>query len=974
MSRLLNTLLILLMYSIAATSSYAQNLSHTRLGVEEGLPDNEVYSVFQDRNGFIWIGCDAGLFRYTGVKFIKYSSKLQQSRAVTGLTQSKSGRIYCYTFKGQIFYVENDSLNLLKDWNRNVSNIICDSTQNLWIASMNGLYAYNEAKNEWHNDATISSIHHPDSLYFAKNCINGYDNRFWFVLRNKVCCINKGSLNTYKVNFTNDNNTLGSYILFSSKDKIWLFSLLKGDIYTLQNNRFEYFHSKTLNKVLSDKKVTNVRQLPDGYIWLCTYSGVVKYNPFTDTCETYFPEYSFSDIIIDWEGQYWLSSPNSGLFIIPDLSFNEWNENTVEHTPLKTNKIFAHEQAIYFANKNGQSGLLNTLNGKIETFKLPEKADIENITYDPIDQAFYMTAHNYVYTLTNKAWIKGRAAYPPIKAFLHLPNKYILATSRGALAVDRISDDKTTKIITPNWSRDIAYNPNNKHLWIATNYGLLMLKDVNQAVNDYQVFLDSIQIISICQSQDYSNVYALTFDGNVFNINTNLEVHKLTTLPSNTQGHKIKYYNNSLYMATNKGLIILDLNTNRLTQIDKFFGLISNDVQAIEIVDNHLWIGTNKGIQRLPLTLRTNSFKPRVYLKQLTVKGKSIDANSYIELRHNQTLSFKAEAITYRSNGLFKLAYRIVTQDSTWHYYPANLENIEIPSIQSGNFVIEIKATDYWGVDSENIIRLEGNVTPPIWQRWWFYALVALSTLLLSSLVYLYYLAQARKKQKQEIERLQIENELRLSQQSALKAQMNPHFIFNVLNSIKGYIYENDKKNASLYLSRFSDLIRKILDMSSRQYVTIEEELEVTKLYVSLESMLLDEEFDFNISVAEDIDSYKLPALFIQPFIENAFKHGLRYKKGTKSLSITFDVAPNSEQLLVTITDNGIGREASEKINTNLRKGHQSFATSAINKRINLLNSVHENTVTVQIIDLFDNNGPTGTTVILKFTFNESSF
>src|SRR5690606_16137114 len=122
---------------------------------------------------------------------------------------------------------------------------------------------------------------------------------------------------------------------------------------------------------------------------------------------------------------------------------------------------------------------------------------------------------------------------------------------------------------------------------------------------------------------------------------------------------------------------------------------------------------------------------------------------------------------------------------------------------------------------------------------------------------------------------------LRLTQQSALKAQMNPHFIFNVLNSIKGYIYENDKKNAALYLSRFSELIRKILEQSSVSNIKLSEEIETLKLYIELEAMLLDNSFSCSISIAPNINPENLyiPAMLIQPLVENALKHGLRHKQ-----------------------------------------------------------------------------------------------
>jgi LytS/YehU family sensor histidine kinase len=202
---------------------------------------------------------------------------------------------------------------------------------------------------------------------------------------------------------------------------------------------------------------------------------------------------------------------------------------------------------------------------------------------------------------------------------------------------------------------------------------------------------------------------------------------------------------------------------------------------------------------------------------------------------------------------------------------------------------------------------------------------------------------------------------------------MNPHFIFNVLNSIKGYIYENDKKNAALYLSSFSDLVRKVLQRSSVAEIKLEEELEILKLYIELESMLLQDNFRYEINIGENINSseLKIPGLIIQPFIENAFKHGLRHKKGEKKLELDFKLNVSKKTLIVSIADNGIGRIASAKLNESNPNNHESFATEATARRIELLNYDKKDIVSIHIIDLLnEKNNSAGTKVILTIQLN----
>jgi sensor histidine kinase YesM len=240
--------------------------------------------------------------------------------------------------------------------------------------------------------------------------------------------------------------------------------------------------------------------------------------------------------------------------------------------------------------------------------------------------------------------------------------------------------------------------------------------------------------------------------------------------------------------------------------------------------------------------------------------------------------------------------------------------------------------------------------------------------LILAFFVFRWRLNLIKKKQLIELNRISLENELRLTQQNALKAQMNPHFLFNVLNSIKGYIYENDKKNAARYLSDFSNLVRKVLELSDKSLVPLEQELETLKVYIELESMLLQSEFSYTILTDKSVDLnlIKIPSLIIQPYVENAFKHGLRHKKGEKILEIKIEYDEKECLLYIEISDNGIGREEANKINKENAKAHDSFANSAINKRIQLLNYNRNDIVGVEINDKFVDKEMNGTTVKIR--------
>ncbi|HEY8365573.1 MAG TPA: histidine kinase, partial [Bacteroidia bacterium] len=201
---------------------------------------------------------------------------------------------------------------------------------------------------------------------------------------------------------------------------------------------------------------------------------------------------------------------------------------------------------------------------------------------------------------------------------------------------------------------------------------------------------------------------------------------------------------------------------------------------------------------------------------------------------------------------------------------------------------------------------------------------------------------------------------------ASCKSQMNPHFFYNALNTIQAYIFVNDKKKASNYLSKFSKLTRLILEMSERENISLREELEALKLYLDLEKMRFSDSFEYEIKVSSDIvqDSVEFPPMLLQPYVENAVKHGLLHKQGEKSINIKF--ARKEDILIVEIEDNGIGRKRSAELNAIKNKKHQSFSTQANEKRLEILNEGRKAKIAVEYVDKLSNEGnPLGTLVRL---------
>jgi tetratricopeptide (TPR) repeat protein len=216
-------------------------------------------------------------------------------------------------------------------------------------------------------------------------------------------------------------------------------------------------------------------------------------------------------------------------------------------------------------------------------------------------------------------------------------------------------------------------------------------------------------------------------------------------------------------------------------------------------------------------------------------------------------------------------------------------------------------------------------------------------------------------------------NELAVSNLKALQSQMNPHFIFNALNSVQDLVLLQDIRSSNKYLGKFSDLIRKILLSSKAQFITLAEEVEILNLYLDLEKLRFGDDFEIDLKCdvpedkQEDID---LPAMFIQPYLENAIKHGLFHKAGLKKLKVHFKLI-GANTLECMVEDNGIGQEQAAIYKQKRLHLHTGFSTEAINERIRLLNETLVNKIELTIEDLFYHNQASGTRIILRFPVQE---
>jgi hypothetical protein len=330
-----------------------------------------------------------------------------------------------------------------------------------------------------------------------------------------------------------------------------------------------------------------------------------------------------------------------------------------------------------------------------------------------------------------------------------------------------------------------------------------------------------------------------------------------------------------------------------------------------------------------------------------------------VDLKNEYNLNYNQNNFTIEFSGVdltgFIPQFEFNINDGNWQ--PA--EKIQLKKLSSGPYKIKIRAIRRDGKPSKIEAEITFVIATVFWKSGIFWTLFAISFFGL-----LLYLQHRRNKRKQKIALEKITTEKRLAEleMQALKAQINPHFVFNCLNSIKGFIYDKDYLQADKYLDKFSELMRSTIDNSDASIISLKDEVLYLDNYLQLEKLRFDEKFDYTITTdpAIEIEKVFVPAMLLQPYVENAIRHGMRFlenKKGTINISTKIE----NEKLICIIDDNGIGREKAAELKSKRHIEYQSKGMNISKRRAELYGIEQE------IIDKKDgDNTAVGTTIIVK--------
>lgn len=418
---------------------------------------------------------------------------------------------------------------------------------------------------------------------------------------------------------------------------------------------------------------------------------------------------------------------------------------------------------------------------------------------------------------------------------------------------------------------------------------------------------------------------------------------------------KLEVYENTFNAITSAGFAQFRLTGELIAHLNTKQGFSTNRIYDFDHTGSYLWICHSKGVQQLGFfALNGTATKPLLGISSLLVNdslSSSLTTSGYYSSEEKKFV-FTLSSPTLRDKENIRYHYQLAGYDDAWSTADYDDNEIIYNALAPGDYVFTVKAENS-GIFSEPVYY-SFTISAPFYSRWWFSVSIGVLILLAITFIYRYRLQLQQKK-------AQLDNELQASRLTAIQSQMNPHFIFNSLNSIQDLVLKGDVDNSYTFITKFSNLVRRTLNYSDKDFIEFRQEIKLLELYLSLEKLRFKEDLEFTVDTS-GIEDILIPPMLIQPFIENSLLHGLLHKEGKKMLKISFRLGEN---LICIIEDNGIGREKSKEIKNRQRAEHESFSGEAIRKRFSILSRLFKSELGYVYEDMYAGNHAIGTRVRL---------
>jgi ligand-binding sensor domain-containing protein len=956
--------LLIFLLTYASFTALSQQFPITRLGVEEGLGHSIAYRTFQSSDGYLWFSTDNGLTRFDGENFKNFT-------APDGLKAN-------FIFDVQ----ERDSTLIISSFG-------------------GGLMTYkNNQFKPYHADTT--TLRFPITIQFFRNelwCIDRYK------LLHRVTK-QKPSLITANEMSVLDDDFVETYSI-SVADTVMYIGTSSG-LFSFDGKQYVRFRNPEFSKT----NIYNAKVLRNGNLLVCTQTRLFEFNLRTGTLTSIFESRHFSPstyILEDHEGNIWLSLINGDTYLFKPPVQNAAREIIKVLEGVVVNQLYEDRERNIWVSTYGEGAwcihsihvrnypirgsiltdvivesknkelVVATTNGGLKMFTQTKSGFLTNVTEDP-RVALFKRKRNIVAAIEVSP---GFSCFSSDEMFFKWKE-------------NRLDSLKAPALIS------VFYHERKKsRIWIGCRFGLAFYEEAT-GLNVVNGFKDRV-IKSI--SEDKEGTILLGTDNGIYK-----ETSKgFSAIPGSKNMFSYSYIN-ALYTDGKTGITWVGTNSG-LGKIEngslQFVDYPLAKIRCNSIIgdnDGRIWIGTVNGLLHYNqkkydiITTKEGIAQSNVnkviyqpagdLITILTSNGISvIDAHNFLEDAQFELPDIIIEKISSGSKSLpfttsvfeldegqrdlkvfistpmvknrHKITYSYQLNDDPWTEFSGR--ELSLKELPHGDLKLTIRVHEQYRSSVEKSKSVALLVPRPFFLRWWFMLIILTILLGVIAAIVFSYSRQKNKKLLEENKRLDIEHK-------ALRNLLNPHFLYNAINSIHAFILQNDQRKTLAYLSKFSQLVRLNLELLSSDRVSLEKEIKNISLYLEFEKLRFAEKLKYHIEIDSSIaqPEIEIPPFLIQPFLENAIWHGLlpREQGGTLLLRVN----RSDDKLVISIDDDGVGINTSLKFPKADLEKKTSMGINIIRERIELLKKFSGD-YGLLIIDKSELNGKaSGTGTVVKIT------
>jgi len=998
-----NKIQILITLIILSLSVYLHPVSGQSFAInytaKDGIENDNVLAITEDQNGYIYIGTASGVMLFDGVDFVPFykegTGTIPENVFVYDLTFDKLDNLWVRTELDGIFHwdrIHNHWTNFSTSAepvrhlpNNEVKSIFVIDSFLYFSCLRHGLSSI--------DIHTLEVRHKIDNSTNSYTDIDEAENRLILNGHRNLLLLKNNQLQTLA---RSDKSSFDNTYIYN--DQIYIAKYESG-LYTIDNEKLkslgiEDHTDPRRTKIIG---VSNHKEL----IMTCQNSGLVKFDPQSNTFTVINSEpYNFNSLIkakynggfIDKKGRIWIATSKGISCFHPDLQGFQSIQNKDQHSDFLID-------AIYHKTTKSYIGVYSSTKDKVKIFdeNFNITSSYNHTPKTPGIRSIYkiMEHKNQVYAASHRLYrvnpMTGECTpldEDTLGEFGNVTCANIdqngllwFTNGNGTLVVynllqKKIEFQEKIPLLTKSKNRQYnisTINFDDQSAYISAGSALFHVSKSKYEINSYAVEGRICQAIETNPPSDNKITIVLPHKEYVYISSRNDGLLK-TKFDTGSQTFQTVAHltsselyspldlgfdtNDNLWVATDNGLALLDVDLQLIKRYDRRNGLQNTKLSTgLSIANDIVLLNDERGIIVGDPSNLTYTTKPiAVDITSFKVNGKQFSINttrptfSY----SNNNIQIHTSIPNYGTNSDYAYEYRLLGNNQAWQFAPIENNKISYENLNPNQYTFETRCTS--SNTKGPVSSFDFEITPPFWKTKLFLILTLLVSGAFLTILYKYRVNQKLEKEKVNTLLSKLEN-------TAIRSQLNPHFIFNSLNSIRSMILLDRKADSVQYLEQFSDMVREVLQMSKEEKVTLEHEIAFNRNYLEIEKLRFSNKFKYTFNVSEHLDSNNVivPPLILQPFIENAIWHGLLHND--KESILTIDINTRSNQLHITIDDNGIGREKSRQIQkSSLNKTKKNLGVSLSKKRISMLGKDAQSTIN----DKYENGIAAGTTVTIQ--------